>query len=86
MRSTGTAWIWARVLPALVLLTLFVVFILQNLRHAKVSFLNVSGSIPVAVALLAAFALGAVSVLLLASIRVLQLRNARHRDGRLSTH
>src|SRR5438105_26342 len=85
MRSPGAGWIWVRVLPALVLLTVGLVFILQNLHHAQVSFLNLSGSIPVAVALLAAFALGALSVLLLGSIRMLQLRNACYRGARFDS-
>jgi putative membrane protein len=72
--STRAGRAWVRILPALGVAAVGLVFILQNLHHAKVNFLTVSRSVPVAVALLAAFALGATSVLLLGSIRILQLR------------
>jgi uncharacterized integral membrane protein len=72
--STRAARTWARILPALFLLALTVVFVLQNPRESKVSFLMFSGHLPLAVALLAAAGLGALVVLALGSIRILQLR------------
>ncbi|HEX3980459.1 MAG TPA: lipopolysaccharide assembly protein LapA domain-containing protein [Acidimicrobiales bacterium] len=62
-------------LPALVLLAVTVVFVVQNLRSAKVSFFTVSGHLPLGVALLAAAALGALVVLALGSVRIFQLRS-----------
>jgi putative membrane protein len=73
--STRAARTWARILPALVLLALTVVFVVQNPRESQVRFLTFSGHLPLAVALLAAAALGALVVLALGSIRILQLRS-----------
>jgi uncharacterized integral membrane protein len=70
------------VLPALVVLAVTVVFILQNRRSAKVSFITASGRLPLGVALLIAAALGALVVLALGSVRIVQLR----RLVRRSTH
>jgi putative membrane protein len=75
---------WVQILPALAVVALGLAFILQNLHHANVNFLTFSGSVPVAVALLAAFALGAVSVLLLGSIRILQLRKIIRGGARIA--
>ena len=77
--STRTARTWMRVLPALILLAVTLVFVFQNLRSAKVSFFTVSGRLPLAVALLAAAALGALIVLAVGSLRILQLRKLIHR-------
>jgi uncharacterized integral membrane protein len=73
--STRAGRTWLRVLPALLLLTVTGVFVVQNLRSAKVSFFTVSGHLPLGVALLAAAALGALVVLALGSVRILQLRS-----------
>ncbi|MDA8283728.1 MAG: lipopolysaccharide assembly protein LapA domain-containing protein [Actinomycetota bacterium] len=71
-----------KVLPALVVLMLIVLFVLQNSQSAKVSFLTASGRLPLAIALLAAVALGALFVLTLGSIRILQLRKLIRRSSR----
>ncbi len=81
--STRAARAWMRVLPGLVLLAITLTFVLQNLRTAKVSFVGASGTLPLALALLAAAALGASLVLALGSFRIMQLRklvrhNSRH--------
>ena len=60
--TTRAARTWMRVLPALILLAVTLVFVFQNLRSTKVSFFTASGRLPLALALLAA-ALGAVVVL-----------------------
>jgi uncharacterized integral membrane protein len=78
--STRASRSWVAILPALAVATVALIFILQNMRDARVSFFTASGTIPLAVGLLAAFALGAVSVLLLGSIRILQLRKVIHRS------
>jgi uncharacterized integral membrane protein len=72
--STRTSRTWVKVLPGLVLLAVLLVFVFQNLRSTKVSFFTASGSLPLALALLAAAALGALSLLALGSVRILQLR------------
>lgn len=67
---------WVRTLPAILVLALILVFVFQNLQHAKVHFLSFSGSPPIALALLGAVALGALAMLALGSVRILQLRKA----------
>ena len=70
---------WVRLLPALIVVSAGLVFILQNRGDAHVRFFTLSGSLPLAVALFAAFAFGVASTLLLGSIRILQLRKAVRR-------
>jgi uncharacterized integral membrane protein len=80
--STRASRAWTRVLPALVLFAAILLFVFQNLRSSKVSFVSLSGTLPLGVALLAAAALGALLVLALGSVRVLQLRKLVHRHQR----
>ncbi|HET6965317.1 MAG TPA: lipopolysaccharide assembly protein LapA domain-containing protein [Acidimicrobiales bacterium] len=63
-------------------MAVILVFIFQNSQSAKVSFVTASGRLPLAVALLGAAALGALFVLALGSIRILQLRRMVHRSSR----
>lgn len=72
--STRASRAWMKVLPAVVLLGVILVFVFQNLHHAKVHFLGFSGTFPLAVSLLVATALGGLFVLALGSVRILQLR------------
>jgi uncharacterized integral membrane protein len=58
--------------------------VLQNLRSAKVSFVSLSGTLPLGVALLGAVALGALLVLALGSVRILQLRKLVRRNQRVA--
>jgi uncharacterized integral membrane protein len=70
---------WVKVLPGLILVAIIIMFVLQNLKSTKVSFVTASGSFPLALALLGAAALGALCVLALGSVRILQLRKViRH--------
>jgi uncharacterized integral membrane protein len=80
--STRASRAWIRVLPALVLFAAILLFVLQNLRSSKVSFVSLSGTLPLGVALLAAVALGALLVLALGSVRVVQLRRLVRRNER----
>ena len=82
--STRASRAWVKVLPAIVLLVVILVFVLQNMRRAKVSFLGFSGTLPLAVSLLAAAALGGLFVLTLGSVRILQLRRVIRHDRRTS--
>jgi uncharacterized integral membrane protein len=66
----------------LVFLIVMVVFIFQNLHNVKVSFFTASGSLPLALAILLAAVLGALIVLCLGSIRILQLRGTVKRRSR----
>jgi uncharacterized integral membrane protein len=80
LASTRAGRAWARLLPALFLLVILLVFVLQNLHRAKVSFLGLSGTLPLAVALLAAAAIGALFVLAVGSVRIVQLRRVIRRE------
>ena len=71
---TGTAW--AAIVAAVLLLILLVVFIAQNAHPVDVSFLMLHGRFPLAVALLAAVAGGALITVVAGSLRILQLRRA----------
>lgn len=72
--STRASRAWIRVLPALIVLTILLVFIFQNGKDVKVSFLGWSGTLPLSLALLASAALGMLVLLALGSVRMLQLR------------
>jgi uncharacterized integral membrane protein len=78
--STRASRAWIKVLPLLVVLAVFLMFVLQNSRSTKISFATASGRLPVAVALLASAALGALLVLAVGSIRILQLRKVIRRS------
>jgi uncharacterized integral membrane protein len=77
--STRASRTWLKVVPALLLLGAILMFVFENLRSTKVSFATASGTMPLAVALLAAAALGGLLVFTLGSIRIVQLRKLIHR-------
>lgn len=79
VKSTRASRAWIKLLPAFVLLAAILVFVFGNLRSTKVSFATASGTMPLAVALLAAAALGGLLVFALGSIRIIQLRRAVRR-------
>ena len=80
--STRASRTWTRVLPVLILFAAILLFVLQNLHSSKVRFVSLSGTLPLGVALLAAVALGALLVLALGSVRILQLRKLVRRHQR----
>jgi putative membrane protein len=79
--ATRAGRLWVGLVPALVFLVVILVFVFQNLHNVKISFFTASGSAPLALAVLLAAVLGALIVLCLGSIRILQLRRTvRHRS------
>ncbi|GAA3884025.1 hypothetical protein GCM10022243_55970 [Saccharothrix violaceirubra] len=76
-RHTRISGTWTAVLASIVVLTLLLVFILQNLTDATVHFLGGSSTLPLGVALLFAAIAGAILVALVGAARVLQLRRKR---------
>jgi uncharacterized integral membrane protein len=82
LHPTRTGSLWAALVPALILLIVMLVFIFQNFHDVKVSFFTASGSLPLALALLLAAILGALIVLCLGSIRILQFRRTVKRRSR----
>jgi len=77
--STRTSRAWIRLLPALVVLVVILVFVFQNPKDVKVSLFTFSGTLPLSVALLGAVVLGALMTLALGSVRIYQLRRQVHR-------
>ena len=78
IESTRASRAWTRILPALLLLAIILVFVFQNLDNTKITFLMFSGTVPVALALIVASALGGLLVLTIGSIRIIQLRKVIH--------
>jgi lipopolysaccharide assembly protein A len=80
-----TAAAWTAVTIGVLVAVALVVFLAQNTRQVEISFLGFSGSVPVAVALLAAAVFGAAVVLVAGTARVTKLRLAvrqlRQRDA-----
>jgi uncharacterized integral membrane protein len=85
-RSARVSRAWNGVVPALVLLAFILVFIFQNLHKARVSFLTLSGTVQLAVGLLAAAGFGCLLVLVLGSVRMLLLRKVMRRSRRNGAH
>lgn len=86
--ATRASRAWLRIVPALILLAVLLVFVFQNLHSVKVTFMTASGRFPLAVALLAAAALGALTVLVIGSVRIVQLRKLirRRHQAEVSRH
>lgn len=79
LQHTRTAGTWAAVVIATVTLIVLLVFILQNLQPTTVTFLGITGNLPVGVALLLAAAIGGLLVAFVGAARILQLRRTAHR-------
>lgn len=74
LRPTRVSGTWIAVIVALLVLVFLLIFILQNLDTASVHFLGMSGSLPLAVAMLFSAIAGALLVALVGGARILQLR------------
>lgn len=78
--STRAGRTWVKLVPALLLLAVLLLFVFQNLRSTTVSFATTSGRLPLALALLIAAALGGLLVFALGSVRIMQLRKTIRRS------
>lgn len=65
---------------ALVFLIALIIFIVQNSQRVQVSFVTLHGHISLALSLLAAAVLGALFVLCLGAVRIVQLRHLARRN------
>ena len=83
--STRIGAAWTAVAVAVVLGILLIVFIAQNTRSVRIRFFTASGSVPVAVALLASAVVGALVVLVIGIARTTQLRHAARQRQVIST-
>jgi uncharacterized integral membrane protein len=79
---TRVAAMWMRVLPALLLLAVILIFVFENLRDVKVSFFTVSGTLPLAVVVLGSAGIGVLLVLALGTLRIFQLRKQIHQASK----
>jgi uncharacterized integral membrane protein len=78
-RISGT---WVGIIVGAVTLVLLLVFVLQNTKSAKVSFLAFSGHIPLGVALVFAAVAGVLLAAIAASLRIMQIRRRLARGPR----
>jgi uncharacterized integral membrane protein len=81
-RSTRAGRVWIGLGVLTVVLALLIVFIAENSREVKVSFLGASGRLGLGLALLIAAVAGAVIALLAGSTRIVQLRREVRRQRR----
>jgi lipopolysaccharide assembly protein A len=79
---TRTSAAWVATAVVVLFLIALIDFIAQNTRHVRVEFFGLHGTIPVAVALLAAAVSGAIVVLAIGVARVAQLRLSMRRTRR----
>jgi uncharacterized integral membrane protein len=82
VQRTRAGRVWLALVPSLIFLILLIVFIAENGQDVEVKFFGATGTISLAVALLASAVAGAVIVLLIGTVRILQLRLATHRHQR----
>ncbi len=82
LRGSRTSGFWLAVAALGIVLILLVIFIAQNTRDTKVSFLAWDGEVPVAVALLIATTAGLFLATVAGSLRILQLRRRVRRIRR----
>ncbi len=80
-RTTGRtrlSGLWVSVIVGVAIFTLLLVFVIQNSKTVRVSFLFVHGHMPLGVALLLAATGGALLAALVMSLRIMQLRHRLH--------
>lgn len=84
VERTRASILWTAVAVGVVVLAAILIFIAQNGSSVRVHFLTADGQLPLGVALLLATLLGAILVLAIGSVRMLQLRRIarRHRSAR----
>ena len=85
LRGSRTSGVWVAMVASAVLLLLLVVFIAQNTRDVRLSFLWWSGTTTLSVALLLAAAIGILLTAVVGTLRILQLRRRVHRARRQQT-
>lgn len=83
--GTRAALVWAATVIGLVLLSLLIVFILQNQEPVQVQYLGFVGSVPLGMALFIAAVAGGLLVATAGAVRITQLRIIAARAGYRST-
>lgn len=82
VERTRISVLWTAVAVGMVVLAATLLFIAQNSASVRVHFLTAHGELPLGVALLFATLLGAILVLAIGSVRMLQLRRVAQRHRR----
>jgi uncharacterized integral membrane protein len=85
MRTRLSA-VWVGIMAGALVLVLILIFILQNTRSVKVSFLTLTGSMPLGITLLLATIAGLLLAGGIASLRIWQLRHRLVRQNKWSRH
>lgn len=81
LRASRTSRSWVSLAALVVVLILLVVFIAQNTQEVQVSFLGWDGHPPLSVALLIAAVAGATLAVIVATLRIWQVRRRVRRSG-----
>lgn len=76
IKRTRISGAWVAVIVAMVVLVFLLIFILNNLDSVTVTFLGMTGSLPLAVAMLLSAVGGGALVALVGAARIMQLRRA----------
>lgn len=77
--KAGNATVWTWVIPLIVFVVVMLIFILQNFQGVKVSFISLHGKFPLALCLMFAAILGALTVAFAELARTVQLRRRSRR-------
>ncbi len=85
VKGTRTGTLWTLVSLSVFVGVVTLVFIVQNSKRTKVSFLSWDGHLPLSVLLLCAAALGALLVVFVGLARIVQLRLAARRQRKAGT-
>ena len=80
--KTRTSRAWFLIVSFILILTLLLIFILQNLGEISLKFFNLQWQIPIGIAMLLALVTGGLLVALFGTARVVQLR---HKLGHSNT-
>jgi uncharacterized integral membrane protein len=83
IERTRTGGLWVAAIGAAVVILLLLIFVLQNMQQVEVALFGANPDLPLGVALMLAAVLGALTVALLGTARIVQLRliAKRHRDA-----
>jgi uncharacterized integral membrane protein len=79
VERTRASALWTAVAVGTISLVLILIFVVQNSGSVRIHFLMMDGSMPLGVALLVAALLGALLMLAIGTIRILQLRRLARR-------
>jgi uncharacterized integral membrane protein len=85
VHGTRTSRTWIGIAIGLFLLLLVAIFVGQNLHDTRLNFLWVHGTVTAGLAILIAFVVGGLFVVLIGTARVTQLRLAARRHRRAET-